>query len=260
MLLRLKCIYILPHIMALCLLMLLFACCTFSVEDDSSILVFGAASLSDVLIEVAEDYTDTNSGVSVRFSFAGSNLLANQIVAGAPADMVFTAGYTPIQRLIDSGIVDESSVSQIVTNHLVVVKHVTSESEEISSLDGLLDAGTIAVPDHETAPAGEYARLALLDADVWGQLQGQVIPTVDVRAALGAVASRNVDWAIVYRTDALSLVGDVEIALDIEAESSDSVPSYYVAPIGEGDALIDFIEYLHSSESAAIFRQYGFQP
>ena len=260
MLLRLKCIYILPHIMALCLSMLLFACCTFSVEDDSSILVFGAASLSDVLVEVAEDYTDANSGVSVRFSFAGSNLLANQIVAGAPADMVFTAGYTPIQRLIDSGIVDESSVSQILTNHLVVVKHGASEIEDISSLDGLLDAGTIAVPDHETAPAGEYARLALLDAGVWGQLQGQVIPTVDVRAALGAVASQNVDWGIVYRTDALSLEGDVEIALDIESESSDSVPSYYVAPIGEGDALIDFIGYLHSSESAAIFRQYGFQP
>lgn len=246
--------------MVLCLSMVLLACSTFSGEDDNSILVFGAASLSDVLYEVAENYTGATPGVSVQFSFAGSNLMANQIVAGAPADMVFTAGYTPIQRLIDSGIVDESSASQILTNHLVVVKHRSSESEDISSLAGLLDAGTIAIPDYETAPAGEYARSALLGNGLWDQLQGQIIPTVDVRAALGAVASRNVDWAIVYRTDALSLESDVVIALDIEAKSSYRVPSYYVAPIGEGDALIDFIEYLHSSEAAVIFRKYGFQP
>ena len=61
-------------------------------------LIFAAASLADVAEEVADSFRDY-SGKDVRFTFSGSNLAASQIVdAGAPADAVWFAGWTPIYR------------------------------------------------------------------------------------------------------------------------------------------------------------------
>ena len=54
------------------------------------LLVFAAASLTDALGEIGASY-ETRTGVRVLYSFAGSNTLARQIRAGAPADVFVSA-------------------------------------------------------------------------------------------------------------------------------------------------------------------------
>src|SRR6202165_2573750 len=55
----------------------------------TGLLVFAAASLSDVLEEVDRAFT-ARTGVRVNASYAASSVLAKQIEAGAPADAFFS--------------------------------------------------------------------------------------------------------------------------------------------------------------------------
>src|SRR5687768_6399849 len=52
--------------------------------------VFAAASLTDVLTEIAAPY-ERATGDRIVFNFAASNTLARQIAAGAPADVFISA-------------------------------------------------------------------------------------------------------------------------------------------------------------------------
>ncbi len=52
--------------------------------------VYAAASLSDVMQQIATNY-EKASGDRLVFNFGGSSFLARQIVEGAPADVFFSA-------------------------------------------------------------------------------------------------------------------------------------------------------------------------
>ena len=71
----------------------------------SGIVVFGAASLTNVLQEIGAEYTK-KTGNEVRFSFAASSVLARQIEAGTRADVFLSAdeewmNYLEARKLID---------------------------------------------------------------------------------------------------------------------------------------------------------------
>src|SRR5262245_55517124 len=55
-------------------------------EPRAELLVFAAASLTDVLQQIGQGYT-AETGQPVKFSFAASSALARQIEAGARADL-----------------------------------------------------------------------------------------------------------------------------------------------------------------------------
>ncbi len=227
-----------------------------SPSDGETPVVFAAASLSDVLTEIADEYTAA-SGNEIALSFAGSSLLANQVVTGAPASAIVAAGFTPIKILIDAGKVDEKRVKRLLENTLVVVSGRWTANREIESPSDLIGSGRVAVPNAETAPAGEYANAALAAAGVWEDLDAQIVPTLHARAALGAVATGNTEWAIVYRTDAMSN-DDVSIAHVFVASSPNAIPSYYVAPLEGNDSAVPFIEFLLTKSAGEIFERNGF--
>ncbi len=219
-------------------------------------LVHAAASLVDVLGEVGAEY-EAKTGKSVRFSFAGSNLIANQIIAGAPGHAVIFAGETPIDKLVVAERVAESEIAQILSNRLVVV---TSSSTAAFHGDPsqLIGAGKIAIPDPATSPAGEYVETALRELRLLDSLRDQIVPTLNVRAALAAAEAGNVAYAFVYRTDALSTTG-VEIVFDISGMTETTKPKYYAAPISEDGSTREFIEFLQSLAARTIFEKHGFE-
>jgi molybdate transport system substrate-binding protein len=59
-------------------------------DAGKTVLVFGAASLTDVLDELGHAFT-AQTQVEVKSSLAASSALAKQIEAGAPADVFFSA-------------------------------------------------------------------------------------------------------------------------------------------------------------------------
>ncbi|MCY4475203.1 MAG: molybdate ABC transporter substrate-binding protein [Chloroflexi bacterium] len=219
-------------------------------------LIHAAASLVDVLEEAGAEY-EAETGKSVRFSFAGSNLIANQIIAGAPGDAVIFAGETPIDKLVVAEKVAESEIAQILSNRLVVVKSSSSVANH-NDPSQLVGAGKIAIPDPATSPAGEYVEAALRELGLLDSLQDQIVPTLNVRAALAAAESGNVAYAFVYRTDALSTTG-VEIVFDISGMTETTKPKYYAAPISGDGPTREFIEFLQSLAARTIFERHGFE-
>ncbi len=231
-----------------------FSACS---NDANPPLIFAAASLVDVMDDVAKQY-EADTGESVRFNFGGSNLLANQIITGAKADAIIVAGKTPINKLVNDGKINDPNAIEIFTNRLVAVRPSGSKSTH-TTLRELIGTGRIAIPDPQTAPAGEYIEAALREMGLWIGLEPQLIPTLDVRAALAAVSSKNVAYAFVYETDAIS-TDDVEVAFTIDSDSEASTPRYYAAALDDDAKTKRFIDYLSSPPAITIFKKHGFTP
>ena len=73
--------------------------------ESDRFLVFAATSLTDSLDEIVPAFEE-ESGVQVSVSLAGSQLLAQQILKGAPADVFIAAGVAPVEMLFSEGLLD----------------------------------------------------------------------------------------------------------------------------------------------------------
>src|SRR5580658_10242864 len=85
----------------------------------ADVTVFAAASLTDSLKQIAADYQQ-QTGRTVTFNFEASSILARQIEAGAPADIVFSADETQMDLLAVRGLIDSATRMDRLGNTLVV--------------------------------------------------------------------------------------------------------------------------------------------
>jgi molybdate transport system substrate-binding protein len=221
--------------------------------------VFAAASLTDVLKEASASY-EKSSGDKVVFNFAGSNFLARQIEAGAPADIFFSADEAQMDRLEKKSLVVTESRRNRLSNSLVIV--VAADSGiQIASPNDLSKGGIkrIALADPAGVPAGIYAKAFLEKEKLWQALSPKIVPTENVRGALAAVESGNVEAAIVYKTDA-AISKKTKIAFEVPVGKTPPI-HYPVALLKDSrqpEAAKKFIDYLFSPEAGAMFRKYGF--
>ncbi len=226
--------------------------------ESDELLVFAATSLTDSLAEIAPAF-ERESGAQIAVSFGGSQLLAQQIVKGAPADLFIAAGAFPMDLLAREGLLS-SAPEPILRNELVLVTRPDLVPE---SLAALLEPGVerVAVADPDLAPAGRYAQESLKSLGLWDDISEKLIKGSDVRSTLTYVERGNADAALVYRTDAVSADG-VEI-YDIVPPGSHS-PILYPAAIidrSESKALAaKFLAYLTGVTAQEIFRSHGFEP
>lgn len=233
-------------------------------QDEEPILVFAAASLADALDEAGAAWEAAHPGEPVDFSFAGSNDLARQIAAGAPADLFVAADRARLERAAAVGRVDPGSAVALLGNHLVVVVPATATGvPELSTARDLLAFERLGLADPEAVPAGVYARRWLEAAGVWEELRPRVVPALDVRANLAAVASGGVSAGVVYATDAAAggLADRVRVVYRVAAAHPWIV--YWAAPVSDGGAVDDrarrFLDFLTGPDGREIFRRHGFR-
>jgi len=237
---------------------LLLGCGAPDDETQGSITIFAAASLTDVVEELAARFEES-TGIVVATNLASSGMLAQQIIAGAPADVFLSANTDWMSEVVKAGYAGVENVADFADNRLVVVIRFDA-ALELEKLDDLLspDFFKIAIADPSHAPAGKYAVEALKAAGIHDQLQERLIPAIDVRAALAYVTSREVEAALVYRTDA-RIVDDVYIALEVPEELHSPI-IYQAAAIGDpaGTAGRQFLDFIMSAEGRDILSEYGF--
>ena len=209
-----------------------------------------AASLQDALRVIAANYQRTSND-RVLFNFAGSNVLALQIRAGAPVDIFLAAD----ERTMNSVRSLVTARRPLLSNTLVVVSNI-----RVGDARELLRARRIALGDPNTVPAGVYAREYLQRIGLWRDLLPKIIPMENVRAALAAVDGGNVDAAIVYKTDAM-LVRRSHVAFEITGVDAPRIvyPVAIVRASRHPAAARRFLNYLTSTEALIVFRRFGFQ-
>ena len=221
-------------------------------------LVFAAASLSDALTEIGKVY-EAGGGGKVRFNFAGSNDLARQIEAGAPAAVFISANQAQMGRLQKAGKVRAGDAFALLGNTLVVIEPREGRVRSVGSARGLLGFERLSLADPAAVPAGVYAKTWLEHEGVWAQIAPKVVPALDVRAALAAVAAGNLPVGIVYATDAAS-TDKVRVVYQVPAEATPDL-RYFAAPVAPGSpAATSFVAFLKGPKARAIFARYGFTP
>ncbi len=197
-----------------------------------------------------------------RISPAASSLLARQIVHGAPASLFVSANREWMQYLDELQLLVPDSRRSYLQNSLVLV---VPSASELQSLDlgpdldwsQVLD-GPLAMADPAHVPAGQYAKAALLDLQLWQSLQQEqrILAAVDVRAALALVAMGEVAMAVVYATDARSCK-DVRVVAALPVDVRYEIALLRAADSPETRALL---AQCLSKEAAAHFAALGFKP
>jgi molybdate transport system substrate-binding protein len=222
------------------------------------LLVFAAASTAEAMTEIGKSF-EARTASNVRFSFGPSKDLAHQVRQGAPADLLVSADAETIESLVGAGLVLPSERRAIASNRLVVVVPADSKLQIAAPAD-LKRANHIALADPAVAPAGAYAKKWLESQGLWNDVADRIIPTLDVRAALAAVASGRVESGVVYATDAATSAG-VRVAYEVPPAGAPDI--VYVAGRivrSKNPASTSFLELLGGDEARATFAHHGFSP
>lgn len=224
-------------------------------------MVSAAISLSDALDEIARVHAGSG-GDPVRFNLAGSNVLARQIVNGAPADLFISADSVQMDYAQRAGAVDARSRIDLLSNRLAVVVP-RGRAGAIADIAALLRPAVrrIAVGDPAAVPAGVYARQYLERVGVWQALQPKLLPLANVRAALAAAENGGADAAIVYASDAAASK-HAELSFVIEGPDAPRIvyPAAIVTRSPRKAAATRFLEFLRGPVATRVFKRYGFSP
>jgi len=220
--------------------------------------VSAAISLTDSLEAVARAYAAAG-GDSVRFNFAGSNVLARQIVNGAPADVFISADEAQMDVAERAGAIDRGTRVPLLGNRLAAITR--KDGVSVRNVGDLVrgDVRRIALGDPSAVPAGVYARSYLQAAGVWAQVEAKIVPVANVRAALTVVENGSADVALVYETDAALSTGAVTAFVATGPAAPRIVyPAAIVASSRQREAAKRFLSFLTGSQATPIFRRFGF--
>ncbi len=224
----------------------------------AEITVFAAASLTNALREIATSY-EKSTGEKVSFNFAASNTLAQQIRAGAPADLFFSADESKMDTLAAAGLILKDTRKNLLGNSLVVIT--APDGPVISSVNDL-EKPTIkhlSLADPKAVPAGFYAKTWLKTAGLWAKLQTKIIPADNVRSAMAVVEAGNAEAGIVYKTDA-AISKKIKIAFEIPAADAPKItyPAAVLLDSRNKEAARKFLTHLASPQADETFAKFGF--
>ena len=228
---------------------------------EQSILVAAAASLKnayeDKLIPMFEEQYP---GVTVEGTYDSSGKLQTQIEEGLEADVFMSAATKQMKALDDEGMIASDSIVNLLENKIVLIVPAGSDSK-IDSFEKIGDAASIALGDPESVPAGQYAKEALTNLNVWDSIQDKVSFGTNVTEVLNQVAAASADAGIVYATDAASKADQVTVVAEAPEGSLEKKVIYPVAVVKattHGDAAKAFVDFLQTPEAIKVFESYGF--
>ncbi len=231
-------------------------------RDRPSVMVFAAASLTNVLQELGERFS-RETLIPVKFSFAASSTLARQIQNGAPADVFFSADLEWMDYLQSRRLIQVATRHDLLSNRLVLVAPADSKLDlKIAPnfpLAAVLGNDRLATGDPDGVPVGRYAREALTNLGVWDAVAPHLVRAENVRSALAFVDRGEVPLGIVYQTDALT---DKKLRIVDVFPSESHLPITYpiaLTTVATANAL-KFIDYVRGPGAAAAFKKYGFIP
>lgn len=228
------------------------------------IIVLAASSLREPVSQVAELLQTEDPTVRIRVSYAGSQELIAQILAGAPADVFLCAGTTHLTKAISAGVVDGVG-KPFATNRLAIALH-KGLDPPIDGIGDLGRSGLRLVMAAEEVPVGRETRkfLGALEKEMPG-LPARILRNVrsfeaSDMAQVAKVRLGEADAAVVYASD-LKTYPEL-VALEIP-ERWNSIQIYYGAPLKRSqnlDIAREFVKSLTQKAAQTLFAEAGFRP
>ena len=238
--------------------------------------VFAAASLTETLTRIAEDYKTAAPDVTLVFNFDSSGTLKTQIQEGAVCDLFLSAGQKQMDQLdaTADASVNTEGLDYVLAGSRVdlLVNKVTlampdGNPKGIDSFDALaahLAAGDILLAmGNSDVPVGQYTQKILthygLDEAALAQA-GCITYGTNVKEVVTQVSEGSVDAGVIYATDAFSA------GLTIVDEATPAMCGQVIYPAAvlntsehQAEAQA-FLDYLSTDEAMAVFEGVGFSP
>ena len=234
------------------------AACLFPiVATATEINLFAAASLKEVVNNLADSYAKQNSGITFKKNYGASGALAKQIENGAPADIFISANLEWMEYMKTRKLADDRSIATFAYNSLVFAGR---PGVKAACLSDVVRLDRIAIGSPKSVPAGEYAVEAFKKAGIYKQLEKKLVMAKDVRECLLYADRGDVDGAFVYKTDALQVARSARILFTVPQEyySRVTYPMVLtVAGIQKAEA-VGFYRFLESAEAKAVIARHGF--
>jgi molybdate transport system substrate-binding protein len=220
----------------------------------TKLVVLAASSLTDTFTRLASTFEKDHPGVRVVTSFGSSTTLAEQIVSGAPADVIATADDTSMQIVADQHLLSGGPV-RFASNTMVIATPPNNPGR-VSSVADL--AGTDFVMCDPSAPCGAAGQTVLDKAGVTTKPKSF---EADARSVLAKVTLGEADAGLVYVTDAKA-AGDTVRTIAIPP-ADNAVNSYYIAAVkasAAARAANDWLRLVTSPTGQRVLRSAGFGP
>ena len=218
------------------------------------LIVFAAASLTETLDEIIEDYKTVAPNVTITPTYDSSGTLLDQIQAGA----------SQMDTLEQDGGVLEGSRLDLLENKvaLAVPEGNPKGIESFDQLSELLKSGdvTLAIGNSDV-PVGQYTQkifsyYGLNEGDISSCLTyGSNVKEVTTQVSEGAV-----DCGIIYATDAFSAGLTTMDGATAEMCGQVIYPAAVVASSQHPDEAQAFLDYLTTADAGAVFERVGFTP
>lgn len=233
-------------------------------ELKGEVYTFIAASLSNAMEEIQEDFNEIYPDVEILYNADSSGTLQTQIEEGARCDIFFSAADKQMNALVEEELAKKDTVEDILENKVVLIKPKDGETK-VTGFENITDAANLALAG-DSVPVGQYAREIFENLGMTDAInEMEINEGKNVTEVLAAVSEGSNEIGIVYATDAASVADSVEIIAEAPAGSLETPVLYPVGLIEDAEASEDdlaaaeaFLEYIKSEDAMAVFEKYGF--
>jgi len=228
-----------------------------------SAAIAAAADLQFALPEVAQAF-ERASGRRLRLSFGSSGVFTQQIIQGAPFELLLSADEHYVDLLFSAGRTDDHGMLYAIGRIALFIPSGSplKADRDLADLgraasDGRLKRLSIANPEH--APYGRAAREALIHAGIWAQVENKLVLGENAAQAAQFAATGSAQAGILP----LSLVRVPEM---VAKGAFVTLPESWHAPLrqrmvlikGAGETARQFYAYLQQPAAREILARYGF--
>ncbi len=233
-------------------------------NEPTELIVFAAASLTETLSAIAEQYKAVAPEVTLRFNFDSSGTLKTQIEEGADCDLFLSAAPKQMNALADISLIAENTRVDLLENKVVLTVP-EGNPKGIASFDDLAErlpaGGILLAMGNSDVPVGQYTQkiFAYYNLDESALAASGVLTYGgNVKEVTTQVTEAAADCGVVYATDAFS--AGLSAVDEATAEMCGQViyPAAVTASSAHAGEAAAFLTYLQSAEAAVIFESVGF--
>jgi molybdate transport system substrate-binding protein len=223
-------------------------------KPNTELTVSAASSLTDVFPVIADAFTKRYPGTEINFNFAGSSTIMNQVMAGAPVDVIATASEPTMQIGVDA---QQVLRPLFFARNSMAIAVPAGNPANIKSLADLERGGLFLGVCDPVVPCGASA------IEIFAKNKLNVTPVtreLDVRSLLGKVISGDLDAGIVYITDVKAAGSKVEfVEIPVKENVMTTYPIAMVLTTENSELSNRFVNFVRfSTTSQAILRAFGF--
>ncbi|BDF66330.1 molybdate ABC transporter substrate-binding protein [Oscillospiraceae bacterium] len=221
--------------------------------------VYAAASLTESMNQIAENYKAVAPNVTITYTFDSSGTLKTQIEEGGDCDLFLSAAQKQMNGLAEGGYVDENSRVDLLENKVTLAVPQGNPAGVASFEDVNTDKVKMIALGNSDVPVGQYSQELFTAMGVWDAIQDKITFGSNVKEVTTWVGESTVDCGVVYATDAFSAGLEVVAEADPALLTNQVIyPAAVLAASAHKDEAQAFLDYLKTNESVAVFESVGF--